>query len=144
MDSSSSSRSRNTQFNGECIKFRNEWCKCNKKATVRISESVNNPHRLFFKCESETCNFFKFWEPRSADVNWTAFRGNTTTEDGVQQQIVMEVKALGGGVQTGIQTLHLGLQELNNHVAGMKMLLVMCFCISLVTLLALALVVMKH
>lgn len=129
-------------INGGVIKFRNEWCKCNKRAIGRISESVSNPNRLYFKCEKEVCNFFKFWEPKKSDVCWDAIGGNTFDEIG-KHDIIMEVRSLGGGVHTGFQSLQVGFQGLNTVVGGMKMMIMLCFLVSLLCLFALVLIAMK-
>ena len=41
--------------------FRNRQCKCGKKAAVGISESTNNPGKLYFRCAEGQCNFFAWW-----------------------------------------------------------------------------------
>ncbi|KAL6521161.1 hypothetical protein OROGR_017730 [Orobanche gracilis] len=126
----------------DLLQFWNERCKCNKRAVVRISESTNNPHKLYYKCENDVCNFFKFWEPKNGDINWSAINDNRAW-DMEQQQVVMEVRALGGSVQSGFQTLQLGMHGLNSTVGGMKMVLMLCFCISVVILFGLFLIAMK-
>ena len=47
--------------NGRGIKFRNKRCRCRRKAEVLISESINNRDRLFFRCKTNQCGFFEWW-----------------------------------------------------------------------------------
>ncbi|KAL6539731.1 hypothetical protein OROHE_011502 [Orobanche hederae] len=145
MASSSSSRTRetrNSRVNGEIIKFRNELCKCNKRASVRISESTSNPQKLYFKCEHESCNFFKFREPKHGDVNWSSFVDTTCAEIG-QYAVLMEVKSLEGGVEVAMRSLQFRMQGLNSSLGGIKLIMVLCFVMSLVTLLGLVFISLK-
>ena len=51
------------EINGDIIRFKNRRCKCNRKAVLYISETNQNPCKLFFKCKTEKCNFYAWWEP---------------------------------------------------------------------------------
>ena len=66
MEATSSS---STNINGVFIKFKNRRCLCGVKAAVKISESQNNPHKLYFVCEKGRCKFYKFWEPDNEEFN---------------------------------------------------------------------------
>lgn len=54
-------------MNGTLIKFENRYCHCNKKCAVRISESQDNPNKLYYCCKYDECNYFKFWMPNDSD-----------------------------------------------------------------------------
>ena len=43
------------------LKFRNRRCRCGRKAVVMISDSVDNPYKLFFRCRLKNCGFFEWW-----------------------------------------------------------------------------------
>lgn len=45
------------------IRLKNRNCRCGgrKRASIRISESSNNPGRVYFFCDA--CNYFEFWTP---------------------------------------------------------------------------------
>lgn len=45
------------------IRLKNRKCRCGgrKRASIRISESSNNPGRLYFFCDA--CNYLEFWTP---------------------------------------------------------------------------------
>ena len=42
------------------LSMKNRYCKCNRKATLRISESERNPDKLYFSCSK--CNYFQWYE----------------------------------------------------------------------------------
>ncbi len=46
---------------GQKIRFQNRKCQCRRKAEVLISESLNNRYRLFFRCKTNQCGFFEWW-----------------------------------------------------------------------------------
>ncbi|KAK1552951.1 hypothetical protein Q3G72_026277 [Acer saccharum] len=97
MESSSSSR---MAINGGIIKFKNQKCSCGIKAAVKISESQNNPKKLYFFCERGKCNFYKFWDPDNEEFNQTEFLGNNSQRyDGsenfqVQQEMTSVMQKL--------------------------------------------------
>ena len=43
------------------LKFRNRKCHCGVRADVMISDSRDNPSRLFFRCRNKTCKYFEWW-----------------------------------------------------------------------------------
>ena len=45
---------------GRKVRFCNRRCYCGRKAEVMISDSVDNPHRLFFHCRLKFCGFFEW------------------------------------------------------------------------------------
>ena len=55
--------SNSTSSNAGWIKVKNRLCRCGngKKAALRVSETSNNPKRLFFGCDA--CRYFKWWTP---------------------------------------------------------------------------------
>ncbi|KAL9448688.1 hypothetical protein AB3S75_016059 [Citrus x aurantiifolia] len=60
--------------NGKLIRFSNRICKCRMRAEVKIFESDNNPHKLYYKCMNKTnCGYFKWWVPERNDFNNGAF-----------------------------------------------------------------------
>ncbi|TXG72524.1 hypothetical protein EZV62_001103 [Acer yangbiense] len=56
-------------INGRIIKFKNRKCNCGIKAAVKISESPNNPNKLYFFCDRGKCKFYRFWEPDNEEFN---------------------------------------------------------------------------
>ena len=50
------------------INFHNKKCKCGKNALLRISESKNNPNRLYYCCVNgeNSCGFFEWWMPEDS------------------------------------------------------------------------------
>ena len=46
---------------GHKIKFRNRKCQCCRKAKVLISENLNNWYKLFFRCKTNQCGFYEWW-----------------------------------------------------------------------------------
>ncbi|KAK9274838.1 hypothetical protein L1049_007510 [Liquidambar formosana] len=56
----SSSRSVNSGTGrGTRYRFQNRRCQCGRKAEVKISESIDNPEKLYFRCQE--CGFFEWW-----------------------------------------------------------------------------------
>ncbi|TXG51714.1 hypothetical protein EZV62_024238 [Acer yangbiense] len=56
-------------INGRIIKFKTRKCNCGIKAAMKISESPNNPNKLYFFCERGKCKFYRFWEPDNEEFN---------------------------------------------------------------------------
>ncbi|KAK0606338.1 hypothetical protein LWI29_036668 [Acer saccharum] len=77
MEATSSSTSKRN-INGGIIKFKNWKCSCGMKAGVRISESVNNPNKLYFFCEKGKCNFYRFWEPNTEEFSLSEYTKSVT------------------------------------------------------------------
>ena len=86
----SSSTTRNT--NGGMITFRNKYCECGKRAALKISETENNPGKLFYTCESKRCKFFNWWKPDP-----TVFQTWQRTEE--ISRDVEEIKVLNAKLQ---------------------------------------------
>ncbi|KAK9192391.1 hypothetical protein WN944_003081 [Citrus x changshan-huyou] len=38
------------EINGNLIRFANKICKCNRRASVKISKSDDNPNKLYYCC----------------------------------------------------------------------------------------------
>ena len=55
---------------GKRIRFCNRKCLCGVKAEVRISDSQANSNRLFFRCRSNSCNFFEWWSLEDDNINY--------------------------------------------------------------------------
>lgn len=60
---SSKAKQRRNEVNGALIKFQNKYCLCNKRAVIRISESVDDPNKLCYCCRYGQYRFFRFWCP---------------------------------------------------------------------------------
>ena len=45
------------------LKFKNKYCHCGKKASLKISETDKHPNQLFYKCDN--CKYFCWWEDDS-------------------------------------------------------------------------------
>lgn len=72
---------RNT-VNGKLIRFSNKICKCYMRADLKISESDDNPHMLYYRCAKKNgCGYFKWWAPNRDDFNNGAlFEGCVSTD----------------------------------------------------------------
>ena len=59
------SRGWRDEINGNLIRFSNKICRCYKRAVVKVSESYNNPNKLYYCCmdSKHGCGCFKFWIP---------------------------------------------------------------------------------
>ena len=56
-------------INGGIIKFHNKICYCQRRAAIKISESIPNPNRLYYCCPNDHgCGFFRWWEPTKEEV----------------------------------------------------------------------------
>ena len=56
--------------NGRLIRFPNRICRCQTRAEVKISESDDNPHKLYYTCMNKPkCGYFKWWVPDRTDFN---------------------------------------------------------------------------
>ena len=54
----SSSNSQAPDYN---IQFYNKYCRCDRRAAKRISESQLNYSKLYFCCQERKCEFFQWW-----------------------------------------------------------------------------------
>ena len=123
METSSSST---MAINGGIIKFKNRKCSCGIKAAVKISESQNNPKKLYFFCERGKCKFYKFWDPDNEEFNQTEFNGsNSQRYDGrenfeVQQEIrnVMQTLDILWQMVQHLESLHVRMHNLETNIHG--------------------------
>ena len=66
--------------------IRNRYCRCNRKATIKISESERNPHKLYFCCTN--CRFFEWYEgPEEEEVSSQRERRHSSMQREEQVQI---------------------------------------------------------
>ena len=56
-------------INGGIIKFYNKRCCCGYKAVIKISQTPDNPHKVFYNCRTSRCGFFKWWSPIDNEAN---------------------------------------------------------------------------
>lgn len=54
-------------MNINLIKFENKYCLCKKKCDVCISESQDNPNKLYYCCKYDECSYFRIWMPNDGD-----------------------------------------------------------------------------
>ena len=130
MEATSSS---STNINGVFIKFKNRRCLCGVKAAVKISESQNNPHKLYFICEKGICKFYNFWEPDNEEFNLGQYSDSISQRnDGrgnfmVQQEMAMlngrlqRLEMLWERVQY-LESLHGRIQHLESIQGGSKLI----------------------
>ncbi|KAK3219454.1 hypothetical protein Dsin_013424 [Dipteronia sinensis] len=72
-----------TNINGVLIKFKNRRCLYGGvKAVVKISESQNNSHKLYFVCEKGKCKFYSFWSPYNEEFNLGQFSDSVSQRNG--------------------------------------------------------------
>ena len=57
-----------SNISGGVLIFKNKTCRCGKKAGLKISESFDNPGKLYFFCEKRQCKFFSWWEPDATEL----------------------------------------------------------------------------
>ena len=62
-----------SQVNGNLIKFRNLKCDCRVRAAVQMSETEDNPNKLFYNCPYDACDFFQWCCPEPSDFDNGAF-----------------------------------------------------------------------
>ncbi|TXG60510.1 hypothetical protein EZV62_015083 [Acer yangbiense] len=89
-------------INGEIIKFKNRRCSCGVKAAVKISNSQNNPKKLYFVCERGKCKFYSFWEPDNEEFNKAEYSESITErhEGGDNFMLQQETAIVNGRLQT--------------------------------------------
>ncbi|CAL5417744.1 unnamed protein product [Camellia sinensis] len=103
--------------------FENRRCKCEKKAAVKISNSVKNPGRLYFKCADGKCDFFAWWAPTSqhgnaADIQWRPNPSQRNNEDDWKNDAERNYEAL----DKLERRLERRLEQLEANVGTMKFL----------------------
>jgi hypothetical protein len=137
MEGSSGSAS---NINGGLGIFRNKSCRCGKKAAVKISESKDNPGKLYFICAQRQCKFFSWWDPDSANLQGR-FRRDSTDIGRDPTSTDEEVEMLHADLHNLKTYLNGRMQNLETSVSGIKMLTVLnmlCFgvtiCVFLITL----------
>ncbi|KAK2663540.1 hypothetical protein Ddye_002114 [Dipteronia dyeriana] len=98
MEATSSSTN---NINGVFIKFKNRRCLCGVKVAVKISESQNNAHKLYFVCEKGKCKFYNFWSPDNEEFNIGQLSDSVSQKnDGRGNAMVeQEIIILNGRVQ---------------------------------------------
>ena len=87
-----SSSHRRTSWNSPTsFTIQNKYCWCNRKATLKISESENNPNKLYFFCAK--CKYFQWYEgPEEEEVNSRNYDTNSVLQSHLQQQRSMAVR----------------------------------------------------
>lgn len=56
-------------INGGIIMFYNKRCYYGYRAVIKISQTANNPHKLFYNCRTCRCRFFKWWSPTDNEAD---------------------------------------------------------------------------
>ena len=101
------------------LSMKNRYCKCNRKATLRISESERNPNKLYFSCSK--CNYFQWYE------------GNEGEELQRQRNEGEEVQRTRNGADSAVLPLRKANQECN-FVPQQNACITFLFIINLVLL----------
>ncbi|TXG54009.1 hypothetical protein EZV62_019265 [Acer yangbiense] len=126
MEATSSSTA---NINWGIIKFKNRRCHCGVKAAVKISDSHNNPRKLYFVCERGKCKFYSFWEPDNEEFNRaeyseTIMERNDGRDNATLQQ---EMAVVNGRLQTlemlwervqHLETLHVRMVNLETNITN--------------------------
>ena len=68
MEGSSNTGNMGSNISGGVLIFKNKTCRCGKKAGVKISESFDNPGKLYYICERRQCKFFSWWDPYATEL----------------------------------------------------------------------------
>ena len=120
------------------LKFRTQKCHCGVRADVMISDSRDNPSRLFFRCRNKTCNYFEWWSlhadnPYFEEVidgvtsNVWGYDGSSSNvgegDDGVSR----------GGVEAN------DVEVVLEGVRGLRTIVFMLFCIVVILLIVIVL-----
>ncbi|KAK2662593.1 hypothetical protein Ddye_001167 [Dipteronia dyeriana] len=133
MEGSSYTRSMGSNINGGVLIFKNKTCRCGKKAGLKISESFDNPGKLFFFGEKRPCKIFSWWEPNATELLGSIQGGGDLNRDGIDEKF----KLLNAKMQTlessVIGIMHNQMTMVNGSLNGLKkmmlltMLLLACF-----------------
>ena len=111
----SSSRSVNSGTGrGTRYRFQNRRCYCGRKAEVKISESIDNPEKLFFKCKD--CGFFEWWIA-PGDVQ----EGCDDSVKDLRREINGHYQDLGREIDVHYKGLR---REMEGHYNGLKLLII--------------------
>ena len=78
------------------IRIRNRRCGCGLKAELKISETIDNPNRLLFRCPKGACRFFEWWKVED-DENY--FSGNKSEHLTLDGSGIMSDNSHGGRFQ---------------------------------------------
>ncbi|KAK2651857.1 hypothetical protein Ddye_011713 [Dipteronia dyeriana] len=111
-------------INGRIIKFKNRKCSCGIKVAVKISESQNNPSKLYFFCERGKCNFYRFWDPDIEEFNQTEFlESNSQKYDDIEHfQLQQEMKSVMQKLELlwqrvqHLESLYVRMHNLENNI----------------------------
>lgn len=77
------------QVNGKVIKFINKFCiDYSDRVSLKISKSIPEPQRLYYKCEKKTYNVFRWWEPTKQEYRIIA-RGVRLLDDDFEDNFEM-------------------------------------------------------
>lgn len=135
MEGSSGSAS---NINGGLGIFRNKSCRCGKKAAVKISESGENPGKLYFVCAQRQCKYFSWWEAVSPIVQGrsltTGDASRESTSIGRHLSIDKEVEMLQARMHYLETNLNGRMHNLETTVSGEKMMMLvnmLCFGVSI-------------
>ena len=70
--------------------IKNRYCYCNRKATVKISESEKNPDKLYFCCSK--CRYFKWYDGgEEEEVNSRRSNQDTNRERNISRARVLGI-----------------------------------------------------
>ena len=81
------------EINGNLIRYSNKTCRCYKRAALKVSESDDNPNKLYYCCmdSKHGCGYFKFWIPSPNDFNRGAiFDGIRTCQENYELLMGMQ------------------------------------------------------
>ena len=67
--------------------FKNKTYRCGKKTGVKISESFDNPRKLFYFCEKRQCKFFSWWEPDATELLGSMQGCEELNRDGIDEKL---------------------------------------------------------
>ncbi|CAL5402697.1 unnamed protein product [Camellia sinensis] len=79
--------------------FENRGCKCDKKTAIKVSDSLKNPGRLYFKCADGKCDYFAWWAPTSqlgnaSNIQWRPNPSHRNNEDDRRNDFERNYEAL--------------------------------------------------
>ncbi|XP_043718039.1 uncharacterized protein LOC122665987 [Telopea speciosissima] len=113
--------------NPNTLKYKSLRCKCNRKAVIRISETDNNPNRLFYSCpQINGCNFFVWCDPIVAPTtelvpNPTPDLQELQEEVRVLREEIRVLREVLRGLQQAVQSGTIRMDETEKFVASMKL-----------------------
>ena len=116
------SSSSNSQAPDYDIQFQNKYCRCGRRATIRISESQNNYSKLYFSCQERKCGFFQWWHPMNV---------HSVSDENIRKN-GSEIKSLMIEMKTEVEAIRKHCKKIEYVVSLLKTMILAMFVVILV------------